>query len=387
MLHFRFEPPRALLMRFIGEAGSQSHETGDTESSGRHLKVKIDFINGLRGIAIMGVVFHHCFFSSFKYGEGYPLHIADIVASSGWLGVNLFFFLSGFVLYLPYVQGHRSFNAKMDILDFYKRRFLRLYPLYILIAFIALVFFYNGRDAKSWVLKFFFVTFPFKESTFSPSPNWVLWSIGVEFWFSIAFPWIAICIKRFHFSKIFLICIPASLSIRLIGELYFSTREMGNILNFVSDSVFGRFDDFLFGMYAAKNFVAVKVRDRPQYLTAAISSLCIITTLYLWAFWWRKDIPLWSAAFFSLFINVGLLLFITRVVQSFSAARWLLSFSALQMLGLMCYSIYLWHMIILNRIGLSYYYPLVVLFLSALTYRYVEFGAERNWKKLLPARK
>ena len=140
-------------------------------------------------------------------------------------------------------------------------------------------------------------------------------------------------------------------------------------------------------MYAAKNFVAVKVRDRPQYLTAAISSLCIITTLYLWAFWWRKDIPLWSAAFFSLFINVGLLLFITRVVQSFSAARWLLSFSALQMLGLMCYSIYLWHMIILNRIGLSYYYPLVVLFLSALTYRYVEFGAERNWKKLLPARK
>jgi len=108
--------------------------------------------------------------------------------------------------------------------------------------------------------------------------------------------------------------------------------------------------------------------------------------------WHRKELPQWSAGFFSLFLNVGLLLFATRVVTAFKGVSSALEFRPLQMLGLMCYSIYVWHGIILKQVGHSTdalflgSYAVIVLFISFLTYRFVEFGSEGDWRKLLPLR-
>ncbi len=62
-------------------------------------------INGLRGIAILAVVWHHLSFALVPT----PPHLwgmpTEPVLWNGWMGVNLFFILSGFVLYLPYAMG------------------------------------------------------------------------------------------------------------------------------------------------------------------------------------------------------------------------------------------------------------------------------------------
>jgi peptidoglycan/LPS O-acetylase OafA/YrhL len=63
-------------------------------------------------------------------------------------------------------------------------------------------------------------------------------------------------------------------------------------------------------------------------------------------------------------------------------------------LGCMCYSIYAWHGIIMNEmippatssltdtLRLLAPFLFVMLALSCLSYRYIEFGRERNWKRL-----
>jgi peptidoglycan/LPS O-acetylase OafA/YrhL len=90
-------------------------------------------LDGLRGIAIILVIFVH----SFKY-EGNSLfgRGLNIVARSGWVGVTLFFVLSGFLItgILLDTKYKRHYFR-----DFFVRRSLRIFPLYFL--FLLLYFF------------------------------------------------------------------------------------------------------------------------------------------------------------------------------------------------------------------------------------------------------
>jgi peptidoglycan/LPS O-acetylase OafA/YrhL len=79
----------------------------------------VPLLNGLRGLAVLGVVWQHLFWI-FNVPGTRPLEIGWLtlagnpLASNGWMGVNLFFFCSGFVLYLPYCTGRRRFAAPED---------------------------------------------------------------------------------------------------------------------------------------------------------------------------------------------------------------------------------------------------------------------------------
>src|SRR5690242_8532584 len=101
---------------------------------------RLSFINGLRGVALLGVVLHHSFFHRFRYGlETGRLGPLEVLGSSGWLGVNLFFFLSGFVLYYPYLLGRRRMESLADVRWFLRHRAERLLPLYLFIGVLGLV--------------------------------------------------------------------------------------------------------------------------------------------------------------------------------------------------------------------------------------------------------
>ncbi|RQS08467.1 acyltransferase family protein [Burkholderia sp. Bp8991] len=69
-------------------------------------------INGLRGIAILAVVWHRLSFVLVPTPPRLWGTPTELVLWNGWMGVNLFFILSGFVLYLPYAAGKRSFTGR-----------------------------------------------------------------------------------------------------------------------------------------------------------------------------------------------------------------------------------------------------------------------------------
>src|SRR5512141_498495 len=81
-------------------------------------------LDGLRGIAIIAVILYH----NFPYGETF----------FGWLGVDLFFVLSGFLI--PGILMKSVYPEKENgfLKKFYTRRILRIFPLYYLFLVVFL---------------------------------------------------------------------------------------------------------------------------------------------------------------------------------------------------------------------------------------------------------
>jgi peptidoglycan/LPS O-acetylase OafA/YrhL len=94
-------------------------------------------LDGIRGIAIALVMFHHhIYYSGIDRNFWYDLQIFKLT-NSMWLGVDLFFVLSGFlitgILY-DAKSSDRFFSS------FYGRRVLRIFPLYFGFLLLAVLF-------------------------------------------------------------------------------------------------------------------------------------------------------------------------------------------------------------------------------------------------------
>jgi peptidoglycan/LPS O-acetylase OafA/YrhL len=106
------------------------------------LPTRLRGIDALRGAAALGVVLYH----GVEQGKGvlpnnflqYPIRVVQAGASLGYIGVFLFFVISGFCIHLQWARAKAAgIEPKIRFGSFWKRRIRRLYPPYI----IALLFF------------------------------------------------------------------------------------------------------------------------------------------------------------------------------------------------------------------------------------------------------
>ena len=95
-------------------------------------KPHYNILDGLRGVAAITVVCFHIF-------EAYATSHLDQIINHGYLAVDFFFILSGFVV--GYAYDDRW--GKMGVLEFLKRRFIRLHPMVVLGAVIGAMMFYT----------------------------------------------------------------------------------------------------------------------------------------------------------------------------------------------------------------------------------------------------
>ena len=96
-------------------------------------KPRYEILDGLRGVAAMIVVAFHLL-ETYSKGPAYQ------VLNHGYLAVDFFFVLSGFVI--GYAYDDRW--GRMTYRDFFKRRLIRLHPMVVMGMLIGAAAFYFG---------------------------------------------------------------------------------------------------------------------------------------------------------------------------------------------------------------------------------------------------
>ena len=96
-------------------------------------KVHYDLLDGLRGVAALMVIWYHIF-------EGYAFASDTMITTfnHGYLAVDFFFILSGFVIGYAYDD---RWDKSLTMKDFFRRRLIRLHPMVIMGAVLGAITF------------------------------------------------------------------------------------------------------------------------------------------------------------------------------------------------------------------------------------------------------
>ncbi len=143
-------------------------------------RTRFGSLDGLRGLAVLGVVWHHTH-------RGFALLPGS---RRGYLGVDLFFVLSGFLITTLLLREQER-CGRIALGRFYGRRALRIFPLYYGILAALTLLFVLRRDLV--MARPFFGDLPFLASYTS---NWIhgatflviTWSLAAEEQFYLVWP-------------------------------------------------------------------------------------------------------------------------------------------------------------------------------------------------------
>ena len=133
-------------------------------------------LDALRGLAALSVVFYHYLY---RYNDIYGHESLPVYwASFGKFGVELFFMVSGFVIFW-------TLNRVKRPLDFIVSRFSRLYPVYWLSVFITFmaIFFWGLPGREVSVLEALANVLMFHEYFSIPHVDGVYWTLTIELTF------------------------------------------------------------------------------------------------------------------------------------------------------------------------------------------------------------
>lgn len=150
----------------------------------------IPALDGLRGLAVALVVMRHAAYLG-GYSDGFPLTLG-VFMLNGWVGVDLFFVLSGFLISRPFFWG-REFSWK----PYLTRRALRIMPAYLFVLFLVLLggvpLYSIGHDDLGWRVIYHLI---FLQDYFPSDIVVAFWSLGVEEKFYLLVPVIVPLIIR-----------------------------------------------------------------------------------------------------------------------------------------------------------------------------------------------
>jgi peptidoglycan/LPS O-acetylase OafA/YrhL len=280
-----------------------------------------------------------------------------VLARNGFLGVDLFFFVSGFCICYPFARARAEGRPRPALAEFVRRRALKIVPSYVLALGIFAVV-YHARFADPGVeladllahLAFVHVWSHQSFGSFSGP----LWTIGVEVQFYVLFALLVPQIERRPFA-VYACFLAASVAYRgLIGRLGFDTDF------FWLNQLPGVLDVFGAGLIGA--FAFVTLRDRTNVTRARLAGAGAFAALLavVAGFGWADAIAraagddavhrwlnAWRVAFGPLLLAVTL-----GAALGSPALRKLAGWRAFGWLSVISYNVYLWNLEII--VGLQY---------------------------------
>lgn len=188
---------------------------------------KIDYIDALRGVAILGVLMVH----TNQYGTAVVNAIIAKIIVGGASGVQLFYLASAFTLLLSF--KNRASKEKFTIRNFFIRRFFRIAPMYYL--GILYYIFQDGLGPRYHLGNSTHITFLNILSNFiflhGFNPYWITslvpggWSIAVEMTFYAILPFLISKISNIQSAFIFFI---TTLLLRLLLHFLLMNVHLNN---------------------------------------------------------------------------------------------------------------------------------------------------------------
>lgn len=311
----------------------------------------LENMTGLRGWAVMMVLIFHTWgitggnvkinipFTDLSVG------LTKIIKSGEW-GVDIFFVLSGFLLTLPLIKNGIQPIQWEKIKDFYFRRALRILPAFYFASLAAIyILYYHFQQAPTALQALAQITFT--NNFFSIPPlRGAFWSLAPEVMFYITLPFlITLAARTKHFLAIFIMMLPAVVAYRFFVINQPIIEAKGAFLF----SLPGRIDQFSAGIVCA--YMVLKhppsARTGRNFFAAGAIGLLLFA-----AFIGRRG---------DMFFNRDVLYYFTQSIVAILAAfmiyggasssksvKIILGNKIAIFIGLISYSIYLWHTIILD---------------------------------------
>lgn len=319
---------------------------------------RLHALTGLRFLAAAFVALHH-----FAYLSGvHPrVGVADFFLGLGYVSVNLFFVLSGFVLAWTYIGATGALTV--DRRTFWVARFARIYPAYALALLLALPIFIElastggspGPGAPSLdnpaVVAATAITTPLLIQDWFGLLAWntVGWSLSVEAFFYITFPFLAVWLGRASRQSLIRAALVFSALPVVISSVLFwdqavagrsgSWYEIGTFTEaFFYASPLVHWPEFMLGAIAGRLFQLRWMAGRASSWQASADYVSVALVVALLVTLGQLPAPIFVAAMSPAF---AWLIFALAHGRSKVAAT--LSTTTLVLLGNASYALYLFH--------------------------------------------
>lgn len=207
--------------------------------------MRFDSLDGIRGLAALAVVLFHL-------QPTFP----------GYLAVDLFFILSGFVLSFRYFDSTRS--RDLSLADFVVARLSRLYPLHLftLLAVLAIYLWFDSFPPTGEGYIFSFIVNLLLIQNTGISTWWLTWnepswSISVELWVNIiVFAYLAI-----KCNTLTLLLLSLGSYILLLANNQHLDLHIHMMFNFINTGLLRCFAGFFLGMVLFRVYQRVQMFD------------------------------------------------------------------------------------------------------------------------------
>ena len=305
-------------------------------------------IDSLRALAVLAVIIYHV---DVNYLPG------------GFLGVDLFFVLSGYLISSLIIKEFRK-TGTVNLYNFYIRRARRLLPavyFMITVGLVVMVLFNEVLLRKSHLDAIFgyiyssnwwyiFHKLDYFDSFGAQSPFKHLWSLAIEEQFYMIFPLLFLLVNRkkkskdgtYKLNKNFLYVVLGLILVSLIAHiLLFDINNISRIYFGTDTRAFSLLVGVVGAILYPMERLHAKVTPQQNMIYSVVSLVSIATLITVMIYTSEYNTLLYRGGFLLVAI-LGLIVIISSGKQHTLMSR-LLSFKPIVFIGKISYSLYLWH--------------------------------------------
>jgi peptidoglycan/LPS O-acetylase OafA/YrhL len=318
-------------------------------------------VDGLRAVAVVCVVLVHCA----EFSGAFSGSLGGRLLAHLNLGVTIFFVISGFLLYRPFIAHRLNGPAAPAVADYAKRRVLRLYPAWWLVVTVLLLV--PGLPSVDyqhvWPMYLMLHTLPVSSGELCSTDVAgcglaQTWSLGAEVTFYAALPLLAIGLDRITRGlapRVWCASQLAALAVLSAVSLLVQYTVIAPAPDWFGWSVLGTI--FWFGLGMGLAVVSVTVAGTPaearlqRHGRAAGGWACwgLAGAVYVGLALWLAPTPflLGTGRQFVVTLGFGLIALLALMPAVFGRPRTgpqrVLMWRPVAWVGLISYGIFLWH--------------------------------------------